>query len=132
MSWFKFNKLIGVATAFTIIICNILIGRYFAPAGILMTPIVMAICTLIISLNGDKFNSWMHVILVYLLLAINDIGIKLYVGGIHDFEGMGWINMMLFLGLVPATLLLAIGLKASKFVERTPILLFVALITFHL
>ncbi|MBD1393708.1 hypothetical protein [Mucilaginibacter glaciei] len=68
-----------------------------------------------------------------MIIAINDIGIKLYSGGIHDSEGLVWINMLLFVGLVPCFAILATCIKTLKFTDRIlPLLFFIALITAHL
>ncbi|MES2267995.1 MAG: hypothetical protein V4520_14635 [Bacteroidota bacterium] len=132
MSAFKFDKNIGLAISFFIVLFNVILDRYSAPAGIMLTPVVIVAIAALISLNKDKFNPFLHVVIVYLLIAINDIGIKLYGGGIHDVEGLGWVNMMLFIGLLPCFILLAVGIKASNFMERIPALLFIALIVLHL
>ena len=132
MSAFKFDKNIGLGVSLFTVLLNVILNRYSAPAGIMLTPIVMIATAAIISLNKDKFNMFLHIVIVYLLIAINDIGIKLYGGGIHDWEGLGWVNMMLFIGLLPCFILLAIGIKASGFIERLPLLLFIGLIVFHL
>jgi hypothetical protein len=132
MGAFNFNKNIGLAISFIIVLSNVILDRYCAPAGILLTPVVIILFTILISLNKDKFVPFLHVVIVYLLIAINDMGIKLYGGGIHDWEGLGWIHMMLFIGLVPCFIVLAVGLKASNLIERLPLLLFIGLIVFHL
>ena len=132
MSAFKFDKNIGLGMAFFIVLLNLILNRYSAPAGILLTPVIITTISTLISLNKDKFVPFLHVAIVYFLIAINDIGIKLYGGGIHDSEGLGWIHMMLLIGSLPCFILLAIGIKATNLIERLSLLLFIGLIVFHL
>ncbi|MCO5937018.1 hypothetical protein NAF17_15850 [Mucilaginibacter sp. RB4R14] len=132
MGAFKFDKNIGLGITLVIVLFNVILDRYYAPAGITLTPVVIVAIATLVSLNKDKYSPFLHVAIVYLLIALNDIGIKLYGGGIHDWEGLGWIHMMLFIGLLPCFILLAIGIKATNFIDRLPLLLFIALIIFHL
>lgn len=70
-----------------------------------------------------------------LFIGLNDIGIKLFAGGIHDYEGLGWIHMMLFIGLVPSLIMLLIGTFRDKnstiWTKLGAIIIFVALISAH-
>jgi len=72
----------------------------------------------------------------YSFIGLNDIGIKLFAGGIHDYEGLGWIYMLLLIGLVPCSIILIIGvLRDEKSVAITKLIsvfIFVLLIYVHL
>jgi hypothetical protein len=75
-------------------------------------------------------------VICYLFIGLNDIGIKQWAGGIHDAEGLGWIHMMLFIGLVPAFAILLIGvIKDQATSLRSKInsaFIFTTLIFFHI
>lgn len=45
----------------------------------------------------------------YLSIGLNDIGIKLFAGGVHDMESIGWVNMLLFFGLISCCVMLIIA-----------------------
>ena len=75
-------------------------------------------------------------VLSYLYIGLNDIGIKLFSGGRHDMEGVGWIHMMLFIGLVPCFIMLLIGVfrdkDSSVLLKIFSVSIFVLLIYVHL
>jgi hypothetical protein len=98
------KKAIGLATL--TVISNGLIGHYLAPSGILLTPIVMTITTSFVCYKTNNIKIVFISALTYLFVAFNDISIKLYSGGSHDSEGLGWIQMMFFIGLLPTFVML--------------------------
>jgi hypothetical protein len=87
--------------AFGIVILNIIIDHLFAPIGLLLTPIILIVVSFLIAFQTDKIKPIWKSILTFGLVVLHDIGIKLYGGGAHDNEGQGWINMLLFMGLLP-------------------------------
>ena len=126
--------LIGIATF--IVILNGLIGHFFAPNGILLTPIVLTITTYLICFETKNIKVIFISILTFLFVVLNDIFIKLYSGGTHDNEGLGWVHLLLFVGLVPTFgILLSSVLKRNdeKSINKiVAIILFAILITIHL
>lgn len=74
-----------------IIVANDVIGHFFAPNGIMFTPIVLILISVLIGiLNKELKPIWKSVLFAGLII-LHDIGIKLYLGGRHDHEGLGWI-----------------------------------------
>lgn len=75
-------------------------------------------------------------VLAYAFIALNDFFIKLYAGGSHDEEGLGWIHGFLFLGLVPAFGILVFTTIKRKdeilAIRVLALVLFVTLIGVHL
>lgn len=125
---------LGLAT-FTVIL-NGLIGHFFAPNGILLTPIILTITTSIICFRTKNIKVIFISILTFSFVALNDISLKLYSGGTHDNEGLGWIHLLLFVGLIPTFgILLSTVLKKKdeKSINKIfAIILFVSLISIHL
>jgi len=72
----------------------------------------------------------------YLFIGLNDIGIKLFAGGRHDSEGLGWIHMLLFIGLVPCFIILIIGVlrdgRSAVISKILSVFIFALLICIHL
>lgn len=130
------NNIIALGLATLTIFINGLIGHFFAPNGILLTPVVLIITTSLVVFGTKNIKIIIVTILTYLFVALNDISIKLYSGGTHDSEGMGWIYLLLFIGLVPTLGLLITGIirqKEEKLVNKLLAFgLFLALITVHL
>ncbi len=119
-----------------VVIANNVIGHFFAPNGIMFTPIVLIVISFLIGiLNKELKPIWKSAILAG-LVSIHDIGIKLYAGGTHDYEGLGWVHSMLFIGLLPAFVLLIIGVfrakNETKFDKWVAVVLFPVLICIHL
>jgi len=102
------GKLIGI------LFFNILVGHYFPPTGIFSIPIVISLATGLIVFNDNDLTIFQQILLVYGFIALNDIGTKLFAGGIHDWQGLGWIHAMLFASLIPCFIMLVIGAFRDK------------------
>jgi len=128
------KKAIGLATL--TVISNGLIGHYLAPSGILLTPIVMTITTSLVCYKTNNMKIVFISTLTYLFVAFNDILIKLYSGGSHDSEGLGWIQMMFFIGLLPTFGILLSTIFRNKEETISPkiiaVTIFIILIAGHL
>jgi hypothetical protein len=129
------NKTALVLAILTVIL-NGFIGHFFAPNGIMLTPIVLLITTSLICFGTKNVKPIFISILTFLFVALNDISIKLYSGGSHDSEGLGWIHMLLFIGLLPTFGILLAAIFNSKEVTFTnkiiAVFLFVGLTAVHL
>ena len=130
------NNKTALVLAILTVILNGFIGHFFAPNGIMLTPIVLLITTSLICFGTKNVKPIFISILTYLFVALNDISIKLYSGGSHDSEGLGWIHMLLFIGLLPTFGILLAAIFNSKEVTLTnkiiAVFLFVGLIAVHL
>jgi hypothetical protein len=97
------NTLKVVLISFALIIINNVLGHYFSPISILLTPVVIGIISVLIS----RLN--IPIILVVLLviasILFNDILVKLFAGGTSDFEGAGFINLFLIIACIIATVI---------------------------
>lgn len=100
------NDMKALGLALLSVTVNGLIGHFFAPTGIMLTPIVLTITTFLVCLKTKNIKVFFLGTLSFLFVALNDILIKLYSGGEHDNEGYGWMHLLLFMGLVPTTVIL--------------------------
>jgi len=130
------NSKIALALATLTVILNGFIGHFFAPNGIMLTPIVLTITTSLVCFGTKNIKSILLSALTYLFVALNDISIKLYSGGSHDNEGLGWIHMLLFVGLLPTFGILLATIFRNKQETLTnkiiTLVMFVGLIAGHL
>jgi len=108
------NKYLRLIIAVIIIISNVLIDHFFAPTGLLLSPIIIIIVSILINLSQEKFNIFYQAFLTFFLLSFNDIGIKLYGGGIHDSEGQGVVNLLLLVSLLPCFIILVVSIFTNK------------------
>jgi hypothetical protein len=97
--------------AFLILISNIL-GYFYAPSSIFITPIIIGIITLIFLSLGFKLIY--NIFLIGLAIIVNDILIKKISEGSYDIEGAGWINVFSILGLVTAVIITIFKLTFEK------------------
>ncbi len=111
---FRMNTKNSILFAIGIVVANILIGHFFAPYGIMLTPIVLILLSILIGLVITELQPILKSILLAGLIIIHDVGIKLYAGGTHDLTGIGWIVLMMFIGLVPAYIFLIGGIFKSE------------------
>jgi len=132
----KLQKTTLISLLMLILLISIIVGHFLPPSGILGVPIVISLMTGLIIFANSEFNILIKSLLCYLFIALNDIGIKLFAGGIHDMEGVGWINMMLLIGLGISFVMLLIGVfrdRISKnWTKVLSVLLFILLIYIHL
>ncbi len=85
-----------------IVMLNGLIGRYLAPTGITITPLILIITTSLVVFDNRIQNSiWKSIWCVFFVI-LNDILIKLYSGGTHDSEGLIWVTSFMYMGLIPS------------------------------
>lgn len=128
------RKLISFATG--IIIVNLLLGHFFAPTGMMLTPIALTISTSLVVFGSKKLRPILLTLIILGLIILHDIGLKLYAGGTHDGPGLGWMNLMLFIGLVPTYILTIVGIfrnKPAKLTEKIiSLLIFPLIIAGHL
>lgn len=128
------RKSILIATG--VIITNLLLGHFFAPTGMMLTPFALTISTALIVFGSEKLKPTLLTSIILGLIILHDIGLKLYAGGTHDGPGLGWMNLMLFIGLVPAYILTIVGIfrnKQAKLTEKIiSLLIFPLIIAGHL
>ncbi|MCC5915749.1 MAG: hypothetical protein JJU02_00325 [Cryomorphaceae bacterium] len=119
-----------------VIFVNLLLAHFFAPKGMMLTPIALTISTGIIVFSSEKTRPIFLTLKILGLIILHDIGLKLYSGGTHDKPGLGWLHVMLFIGLVPAYILTIIGIFRNKQAQWTEkivsLLIFPLIIAVHL
>lgn len=128
--WEK-NKLL--IYAIILVFGNVLIGHFLPPSSIILSPVVIVLITvLVLSLD---IRVLVKPLVIGGLISLQDIGIKLFSGGTHDYEGLGWIHFMLLMGVTPYFLVLiyffAIDKDESFFKKIFSALIFVLLLVIH-
>lgn len=125
----------GFVLALTIVVTNVLADQYYAPLGILLTPVVVVAAVRLVAYTRPAWPL-LQAGLSVALISLHDCGIKLLGGGTHDAEGQGFIFVFLFFSLLPAFLVLVAALDQDPTTtrprRRMAKLLFVALIVLHL
>ena len=129
------NKIIIILNLILVFL-NIIIGHFFAPSGIMITPVLIIVTTLSTCFISENLKPTWKSLLCVLFVFLNDFGIKLYSGGSHDNEGLGWIHLMMFLGLIPSFIILFYSIlknNESSIIEKIiSISIYPILITIHL
>ena len=114
---------------------NACFDHFGAPSGIFLTPVVIVLAVWLISFCHGQ-APMTKTLLSVTLISLNDLGIKLWGGGMHDLEGRGFVSLFLFVGAVPAFLILTAGIsrdkQRQKTAKRAAILLFPVLLLLHL
>ncbi len=106
----RYSFLIAVG----VVIVNLFLGHFFAPTGMMLTPVALTAGTAIIVFGYNNLKPIFMTLIVLGLIILHDIGLKLYSGGKHDIEGLGWLHLMLFIGLVPTYILIIVGIFRNK------------------
>ncbi|SHN28428.1 hypothetical protein [Mucilaginibacter sp. OK098] len=111
-------------------------GHFLPPFGVLFSPIIMSLMTYLILFTHNSFKILAKSVLSYLCIGLNDVGIKLFAGGVHDFEGMGFVHLLLFIGLAPCLVMLLMAVKSdehsNKWIKVLSIVVFILLIYIHI
>ncbi|PIQ19907.1 MAG: hypothetical protein COW65_18025 [Cytophagales bacterium CG18_big_fil_WC_8_21_14_2_50_42_9] len=127
---------VRITIAFILVVANILFAHSFAPTGMMLTPVVLIITTTLVCFKVKTIDPIPLLIITFGLISLHDIGIKLYSGGSHDSTGLGWVHLLLFLGLVPSYIILVNTIFQDKEQNRkeklTAVFLFPLLIAGHL
>lgn len=130
------QNLVVIFIAIFIVTLNGLIGHFYPPNGIVWTPLVISISTYLVAFRTTQLNPIIKSLLAFIFIALNDILLKLYVGGTHDNEGLAYILFFLYLGLIPTSGIILTSVItdkqtniASKIIS---LVLFPALIVAHL
>ena len=132
----KLQKKSLIALLTFLILLSIIIAHFLPPTGILVIPVVISVMIALIIFTDNSFTIIQKSALSYLCIAFNDVGTKLFAGGRHDMESIGWIHMMLFIGLVPCFIMLITGAlrddKSSVWTRILSSLIFVLLMYVHI
>jgi hypothetical protein len=127
------RSIIGLLTL--VLLFSITTGHFFPPMGVLLIPVVVSLMIGLLVFIKSDLNIIEKSVLSYLCIGLNDIGIKLFSGGRHDLEGLGWIHMMLFIGLVPCFMMLLISIfrdkSSSVWLKALSVAIFMLLICLH-
>jgi len=132
----KLQNIVLISLSALVLSLSVIIGHFLPPTGILAAPVVVSVMTALIIFTDNDFSILVKSVLSYLFIGLNDIGIKLFAGGRHDMEGIGWIHMLLFIGLVPCFSMLLIGVFRDKRsaigIKTLSIVVFILLMYVHL
>jgi hypothetical protein len=108
---------------------------HILPLGIFATPITISLMTGLILYTKNGFSTISKSVLSYLFIGLNDIFIKLF-AGIQGMEGLGWVHLLLFIGLVPCFIMLLTYVLQDKsstnWIKAISVLIFILLIYVHL
>ena len=134
MNDFRINKYLTLFICLFITVGNVLVN-HFSSKGIDYTPYLIIIAAFLLNFNLDRFNIFLQVVLTYFIIAINDVGIKLYGGGMHDGEGQAFVLAYMLFGAIPALIIIIISSFRNKsltvFAKITSIALFISLLILH-
>jgi hypothetical protein len=96
--------------------------------------VILTICAWIISFKTSGLSIIIKTICIFACIGLNDVFIKLYSGGTHDREGLGWIHALTLIGLIPTFAILIKATfddKASIRVKIASVILFPTLLTIY-
>lgn len=85
-----------------------LAGHFFPPFSLMTSFLYMNLIVGLVNLPFYKINYNYTVVYNFILLLINDLFIRLYAGGNHDSQGMGWCWLMFHIGFIISTLIMII------------------------
>lgn len=100
------NKLIIITGIILLLISNYL-GHIQPPFSISWTPILIGLFTGLVLFITD-FRLLIKFSLIIGMIISNDVLIKFFAGGTHDWEGVEWITIYCFLGLILSLILIII------------------------
>lgn len=105
---------LSVLLSFLIIMLNLIIGHFFAPNGIIFSPLALIAITFAMVLGAKSLKPISLSAWITAFFVLHDVGIKLYAGGKHNNLGQGIIHLFLGIGLVFAYITLLVGIYKQK------------------
>jgi hypothetical protein len=130
------RPLLAFPLALAVVAANVYWDYVSAPSGLLYSPGVALIACSIVLFWASPWNPYLKSGLCAGLLMLQDAGLKLYGGGDHDVEGLGFCNLLLLLGALLSLVPLIMALGRNKTIatrhKAGAIGLFVALLVGHL
>lgn len=109
------KEIIVLTSAGLIVIINGIIGHYYPTSGIMGTPIILGITSVIIVMGmGRKSGSILKSIFLIFCALLNDFLIRNYSGGIHNSKSADFITLYLFYGSIISYLVLILGTFSSN------------------
>lgn len=132
----KLKKVAPIGLTTLILLLSIIVGHFLPPAGILLSPVIISLMTGIIVFADNGSGVLIKSTISYLYIGMNDVGIKLFAGGIHDSEGEGFIHLFLFIGLIPCFIILLMAVindrNSNKWTKALSVVVFILLLCAHL
>jgi hypothetical protein len=83
----------------SLVTINGVLGHFFPPLGIDLTPLVIITSALLILLRFTA-NVYIKSLVLFGAVVLNDVLIKLYSGGNNDQVGLLWIHLFMLIGLI--------------------------------
>lgn len=93
------KNILVITLSLLFLLTNNYLGHVNPPFSILFTPVLIGVFTGLILFFTD-FRIAAKFGLITGLVIVNDVFIRIYAGGTHDLEGLGWIAAFLFIGLI--------------------------------
>lgn len=110
----RWSKIWVIVLAGVLLAANVLFDHYRAPTGMLLSPLAAAGMTGLVMFYGPVMPPSLQTGLCALLLALQDIGIKLTGGGSHDAVGQSLVNLMVLVGALLSLVIIAGALWRQK------------------
>ena len=108
----KMTDSIKIILVLLIIVLITILGHYFPPTSLILSPFTIGILTSL--LISTDFKAGYRILLITLAIILNDIFIKRFAGGRNDLEGAAFINAFLFIGLIISTVIILIKTAVLK------------------
>ncbi|WP_291098119.1 MULTISPECIES: hypothetical protein [unclassified Flavobacterium] len=103
---------IKIILALLLIVLTNILGHYFPPTSITLSPLTIGLLTGLLIFTDFKFGY--RILLITLAIIVNDICIKDFAGGTYDLEGEGFISAFLIIGLIISTIIILIKTVVLK------------------
>ena len=97
-STLAYKNVLILAVSLALCVFNNYMGHYYPPFSISKTPLLIGLVTAGIMYLTD-FKLFTKFCWISFFILLNDLLIRIYAGGNHDSEGVGWITLFLLMGL---------------------------------
>lgn len=109
------NNILLILVFLAVVLTN-LAGHFYPPTSIMMSPVIIGLSTILLMFTDYRMMN--RILLATFTVIVNDILIRNFAGGTYDIEGVGWLMLMLFIGLIPSTLMVAVIASRVKGANR--------------
>jgi len=108
------NIKLALLLSISLVVLNNLLGHYYCFSGIGAIPGVALVVTVILAFLTSGLRFYQKVFLIASLIALNDVGLKLYAAGSHDKVGQSWLTLFSIAGILLALSVLVVSAVKDK------------------
>lgn len=101
------------------VVFNIMLSCFIPKAGMVLTPLSLIGVTAYLYLRTKPPRPIWLTLGVFVLLAVQDLGLSFISYGIYDTAEITWMHLFMFLGLIPSVILVLLNILENRQIRES-------------